>query len=71
MTWAEVVKETVDALYSEDAIDDLDNIEKVMLKECIDQLRTTYDTISLARIATALEKMAGLPYDQEKLEETE
>ena len=62
MTWAESVKKLFDVL-GED-IDSLDAFEKQMLAEYTGRLQKSLNTLSLARIATALEKIAGLPYDK-------
>lgn len=64
MTWAEAVKQTLDAIGEGINEEDLDLLDRQVLAECYEKTRDILNTISLARIATALEKMAGLPYDQ-------
>ena len=66
MTWAEVVKQTLDAIGEGFDEEELDLLEKQVFAECYEKTRDILNTMSLARIATALEKIAGLPYDQVK-----
>lgn len=58
-TWAELVSDTVDAL-SESAMSG-NTFEKTIAKISIKHINAK----SLARIATALEKLAGLTYEIE------
>lgn len=62
MTWAEVVENTIKQINS-CVEDDSDELEKHIAAAYSKAFREVADTFSLARIATALEKLAGLPYD--------
>jgi len=57
-TWAELVKITMDELVNE--AENADDIEKLVLKVTGDKLEQHFNAISLARIATALYKLAEL-----------
>lgn len=58
VTWAELVKITMDELVNE--AENADDVEKLVLQAAGDKLEQHFNTISLARIATALYKLAGL-----------
>lgn len=58
VTWAELVKITMDELVNE--AENADNLEKLVLQAAGDKLEQHFNAISLARIATALYKLAGL-----------
>lgn len=57
-TWAELVKTTMDELVDQAA--NADDLEKAFLAAVGEKLTQHFNTISLARIATALYKLAGL-----------
>ena len=57
MTWAEGVEEVLDEVSTLAEGDDLD---KVIANVALEVTRKIMDTMSLARIATALYKIAGL-----------
>lgn len=57
-TWAELVKTVMDEIVGECA--QADELEKVILNATADKCIRHFNTISLARIATALYKLAGL-----------
>ena len=59
MTWAELVKEVMDTIVNEGAASDND-IEKIIYQKTAEKCKDHFNTISLARIATALYKIAGL-----------
>lgn len=58
VTWAELVKITMDELVNE--AENADDLEKLVLQTTGDKLEQHFNAISLARIATALYKLAGL-----------
>ena len=58
ITWAELVKTTMDELVDQAA--NADDLEKAFLAAVGKRLTQHFNVISLARIATALYKMAGL-----------
>lgn len=62
MTWSEVVENTIKQINTS-VEDDADELEKHIAAAYSKAFREVADTLSLARIATALEKLAGLPYD--------
>ena len=62
MTWSEVVENTIKQI-NNSVEDDSDELEKHIAAAYSKVFREVADTLSLARIATALEKLAGLPYD--------
>ncbi len=62
MTWSEVVENTIKQI-NNCVEDDSDELEKHITATYSKAFREVADTLSLARIATALEKLAGLPYD--------
>ena len=57
-TWAELVKITMDELV--DQTRNADELEKLFFQAIGDKLEQHFNIISLARIATALYKLAGL-----------
>lgn len=58
ITWAELVKITMDQLVDQAA--NGDELEKALLAAVGERLEQHFNVISLARIATALYKIAGL-----------
>ena len=60
ITWAELVNECTQAIYKAAAKPDADNWDKAILNEVLKESQTNFNTVSLARIATALYKLAGL-----------
>ena len=67
ITWAELVKEVMDTVINAGASSDND-LEKIMYQKTGERCKNHFDTLSLARIATALYKIAGL--EDEFTEET-
>lgn len=63
MTWSEVVENTIKQI-NNCVEDDSDELEKHIAAAYSKAFREVADTLSLARIATALEKLAGLPYSE-------
>lgn len=59
MTWAELVKDTLERVVDEGANADND-IEKLIAQGVGTATREFFDSVSLARIASALYKLAGL-----------
>lgn len=57
-TWAKLVKITMDELV--DQTKNANELEKLVFQAVGDKLEQHFNTISLARIATALYKLAGL-----------
>lgn len=57
-TWAELVKTVMDEIVDEGA--KARDLEKVVLNAAAEKCRQHFNTISLARIATALYKLAEL-----------
>lgn len=57
-TWAELVKTVMDEIVDEGA--KAGDLEKVILNTAAEKCTQHFNTISLARIATALYKLAGL-----------
>lgn len=57
-TWAELVKTVMDEIVDEGA--NADDLDKVVLNSAAEKCIRHFNTISLARIATALYKLAGL-----------
>ena len=60
VTWAELVKASLDKLIDITGKEELD-IDKAFILGLRTAMREHFDTISLARIATALYKIADLP----------
>ena len=58
VTWAELVKTVMDEIVDEGARGN--DLEKALLYAASERCVKHFDTISLARIATALYKIAGL-----------
>ena len=58
VTWAELVKTVMDEIVDEGA--KAGELEKVILNAAADKCIQHFNTISFARIATALYKLAGL-----------
>lgn len=67
ITWAELVKKVMDTVVNAGASSNND-IEKIIYQKTGERCKEHFDTISLARIATALYKIAGL--EDELTEET-
>lgn len=59
MTWAELVKHTMDTMLDTGAETD-DELEKMLYQMMGEKSREHFNTISLARIASALYKLAGI-----------
>ena len=59
-TWAELVNDTIDQIG--EAAKDGDDLDKVIANAIFEITIKELNTKSLAKIATALEKLAGLSY---------
>ena len=68
MTWAEGVEQVLDEVSS---IADGDELDKVIANVALEVTKKIMDTMSLARIATALYKIAGLEDNEDPKKFTE
>ena len=62
-TWAQLVADTIDQIG--EAVEDGDELDKVIANAIFEITSKEMNVKSLARIATALEKLAGLSYEIE------